>query len=333
MSDLEPTPDDAQPDDAQPDDLAVSSVLDGLASLEESERVASDPRLAARLSQLRAAAQAVRGPVPLVDPATREAHLARARAAFAEVVAERSASPRTPAAAAPPPPPLPPAPPRPVPATSAPVTDLAAARARRRPPGGARILSIAAAVLLVLGVGAFIVATNATGGGGDEAASNTSDDTSAAFSAADSGEAGGGVADAPQATIPPGGDETAVEGSSAGSSATTVPDSASGAASAEDFATSVPSLGAFAKTSDLADSVRGRLALEPAPRAAGIDPACQDDFDAPVTLLGRATVAGQEGLVYVEAQPTTDRHLWFVDPTTAGAQGEACRRIVPVQPL
>ena len=49
------------------------------------------------------------------------------------------------------------------------------------------------------------------------------------------------------------------------------------------------------------------------------------------TVLGSAVA--EEGLVYVEAAPGSGRRLWFVDPSTPGADGDACRQVVPVQQL
>ena len=316
MSDVDPTP----------DDLLVSAVLDGEASPEEADRVASDPRLAARLEQLRIVADAVGGPVPLVDPLVRERHLAAALAEARRLAPPATGAPDAPtlaAAAAPVAPTPPPAPPAPPP----PPIDLAAARARRRPLGPV-ILSSAAAV----GLGALVAAglarvASESGSGGDEAASTAA---TAADEAGDS--AGGTSADAavPEAQ---GDASTLGDGGQDQAPASTVPGSSSSASGEREIDPALPDLGTFTKADDLAASVRGRLVLEPRPEAAGVDPVCQDDFPVPTTLLGRATVEGEEGLVYVESAPGTGRRLWLVDPTTAGAGGEACRRVVPVQPL
>ena len=299
MSDVDPTP----------DDLLVSAVLDGEASPAEVEQVASDPRLAARLERLRVVARAVGGPVPLVDPRVREAHLA---AALAE--ARRLTPPAT--ASAPAPAPAPPPPPPPV--------DLAAARARRRPVGTV-ILSVAAALVLVAAVAAGLARVARESGSGDDTAASTAEESrEAADSAATDG---GGDAALPEAQ----GDSSSLgEGGQAPS--TTAPGSASAGAEGE-IDPSLPDLGTFTKSGDLAAAVRGRLVLDPRPAPAGDDPVCQGDFPVPTTLLGRATVEGEEGLVYVEAAPGSGRRLWFVDPSTPGADGDACRQVVPVQQL
>ncbi len=138
---------------------------------------------------------------------------------------------------------------------------------------------------------------------------------------------GGGDAALPEAQ----GDSSSLgEGGQAPS--TTAPGSASAGAERE-IDPSLPDLGTFTKSGDLAAAVRGRLVLDPRPAPAGDDPVCQGDFPVPTTLLGRATVEGEEGLVYVEAAPGSGRRLWFVDPSTPGADGDACRQVVPVQQL
>jgi hypothetical protein len=76
--------------------------------------------------------------------------------------------------------------------------------------------------------------------------------------------------------------------------------------------------------------VQGELVLDPRPADLAADEACVDDFGAEVALLGRATVDGEEGLVYVDAAPRTTRRLWLVDPTAVDTSG-TCRQIVPVQ--
>lgn len=68
---------------ASPDDELVSAVLDGEATDADRARVAADPRLQARLVELREVRDAVAGPV-LVDDAAREAGLAAALAAASE---------------------------------------------------------------------------------------------------------------------------------------------------------------------------------------------------------------------------------------------------------
>lgn len=302
MSDPDPTP----------DDLVVSAVLDGEASPAEAERVASDPRLAARLDQLRAVAAAVGGPVPLVDPAVREAHLA---AALAEARRLAAGPPTDGSRGEPVPPPPPPPPP----------VDLAAARARRRPGTSRVLLSVAAALLVVVAAGAVLVRLGDLGGsgGGDEVAT----DADEARSTADSpGAAEGGADDgaSSEAFTPEAGDATD-ENSATPTTTADAPASAAGSIDPD-----LVSLGTFARAEGLTAAVRGRLVLDPTPEPAGEDPVCQDDFPVATTLLGRATVAGEEGLVYVDAEPGSGRQVWFVDPTTAGVAGEACRRIVPV---
>ena len=296
MSDTPPTP----------DDLLVSAVLDGVASPDDVARVAADPRLSARLEQFRAVAEAVRGPVPLVDPVVRDAHLARARDAFgaAGTVGADTRPVVAPGATTPPPP-----------------TDFAAARAQRARRARPRaILSIAAAVVLVVAAGAFLVRLGGSSPSGDddEVAATAppaleSDDTSSGA------EAFAPEADAPASTTP-----------------TTVADApgsaAAGGAAGSGVDESLPSLGEFSKADDLAARVRGELLLDPTPADRVTDETCRDDFDVEVTLLGRAAVAGETGLVYVEATPSGDRHLWFVDPGSVGAD-DTCRQIIPVQTL
>lgn len=296
MSDTPPTP----------DDLLVSAVLDGVASPDDVARVAADPRLSARLEQFRAVAEAVRGPVPLVDPVVRDAHLARARDAFghAGTVGADTRPLVAPGATTPPPP-----------------ADFAAARAQRARRARPRaILSIAAAVVLVVAAGAFLVRLGGSSPSGDDAEvaatappAVESDDTSS-----------GAEAFAPEAEAP------------ASTTPTTVADApgsaAAGGAAGSGVDESLPSLGEFSKADDLAARVRGELLLDPTPADRVTDETCRDDFDVEVTLLGRAAVAGETGLVYVEATPSGDRHLWFVDPGSVGAD-DTCRQIIPVQTL
>lgn len=288
MSDTPPTP----------DDLLVSAVLDGVASPDDVARVAADPRLSARLEQFRAVAEAVRGPVPLVDPVVRDAHLARARDAFghAGTVGADTRPLVAPGATTPPPP-----------------ADFAAARAQRARRARPRaILSIAAAVVLVVAAGAFLVRLGGSSPSGDDAEvaatappALESDDTSS-----------GAEAFAPEAGAP----------------ASTTPTTVAGGAAGSGVDESLPSLGEFSKADDLAARVRGELLLDPTPADRVTDETCRDDFDVEVTLLGRAAVAGETGLVYVEATPSGDRHLWFVDPGSVGAD-DTCRQIIPVQTL
>lgn len=298
MSDPDPTP----------DDLVVSAVLDGEASPAEAERVASDPRLAARLDQLRAVAAAVGGPVPLVDPEVREAHLAAAL-----IEARRlAADPPTDGSRAEPIPPPPP-------------VDLAAARARRRPATARVLLSVAAALLVVVAAGAMLVRLGDLGGsGGSDEVATDADEARSSADSTGAAEDGADDAASSEAFTPEAGDATG-EDSATPTTTADAPASAAGAIDPE-----LVSLGTFARAEDLTAAVRGRLVLDPTPDPAGEDPVCQDDFPVPTTLLGRATVADEEGLVYVDAEPGSGRQVWFVDPTTAGAAGEACRRIVPV---
>ncbi len=300
--------------DPTPDDLLVSAVLDGDASPDEAERVASDPRLAARLEQVRAVAAAVGGPVPLVDPAVREAHLAAALAEARRLAADPPAATGT---AAPSPPP--------------PVADLAAARDRRRPVASRVLLSVAAALLVVVAAGTVLVRLADLGGsgGGDEVATESDDRSSAESLGAVEGGADDG-ADSSGDAAPSASDEAgAGEGTSTPTTTAGAPSSATGSGVDPDLV----SLGTFAKGEDLTAAVRGRLVLDPTPDPAGVDPVCQDDFPVPTTLLGRATVEGEEGLVYVDTQPGSGRQVWFVDPARPGADGAACRRIVPVDTL
>lgn len=317
MSDSEPTP----------DDLLVSAVLDGVASADEAQRVASDPRLASRLAQFRAVADAVGGPVPLVDTAVRDAHLARARAAHQSGEHARathdsgeharathhSGEHAHPLASGSGPPPTPPGPPPPV--------DLAAARAQRRRPRSTVILSVAAAVVLVVAAGAFLVRLgDSTGGGGDAEVAATAPEEAPSADAAESGGAGSEFVPAPDTGTASGsGDAT-----TPGAPASTVPPSG--------IDPTLPSLGTFTKATDLAARVRGELTLEPRPADLATGESCVDDFGVEVLLLGRASVAGDEGLVYVEAAPASPRRLWLVDPGTVGADDD-CRAVVPVQTL
>lgn len=303
MSDTPPTP----------DDLLVSAVLDGVASPDEVQRVASDPRLSARLEEFRAVAAAVGGPVPLVDTAIREAHLARALAEGVPVTTGASA-------AAPPPPPPPPP------------VDLAAARARRNRPRSTTIVSVAAALLLVVAAGAFLVRLGGSVESGDDSASSaedtrettTGDDSAGADGAAESeGDSGGNEAFRPDDA----------ESSPAGP-----PSTAAGDAPAAEVDAALPDLGTFARADDLASRVRGELILEPNPADLSATQAfadvdtCADDFGVEVVLLGRATLESEEGLVYVEAADRSTRRLWLVDPGTVG-DDDACREITPVQTL
>lgn len=295
MSDFEPTP----------DDLTVSAVLDGVASSEEIERVAADPRLASRLAQFRVVAEAVGGPVPLVDTTVREAHLARA-------LAEGTS------AAAPPPPPPPPPPPETV--------DLAAARARRRTqPRYVAILSAAAVLVLVVAAGAFLLQAGNSGGGGDAevAATDQAPVESSGGTRADAAVPFEPDADADAGTAPE-------PNSTAGGPATTI---AGGSATESALDPTLPDLGRFSKADDLVTRVRAELVLDPTARALTTDEPCQDDFGVPVILLGRASLDGEEGLVYVEQAQTTGRRVWLVSPAFVDTAGADCRQITPVQSL
>jgi len=300
MSDSEPTP----------DDLLVCAVLDGGASPAEVQRVAADPRLAARLAEFRAVAAAVGGPVPLVDTTVREAHLARA---LAEGVAT-AAVPAVPASPPPPPPPLP--------------VDLTAARHRRDRPRSTTILSVAAAVVLVVAAGAFLVRLGGSVDTADDSASSSGEARES--SVADNAESGD-QSDDSQAFTPDG--SGGADGESAPSSP---PSTIAGDAAGADL--SLPDLGTFARAEDLAARVRGELILDPSPAdlaATGSfadGDSCVDDFGVEVILLGRATLDGDEGLAYIESAPRTDRRLWLVDPGTVGTD-DACREITPVQTL
>jgi hypothetical protein len=294
MIDPEPTP----------DDLLVSAVLDGVASPDDVARVAGDPVLTARLDQFRSAARAVGGPVPLVDPVVRDAHLARAVAALAS--GRMVADAPNPVSAVPP-----------APRVVPPPTDLAAARARRQRRLGPVVLSVAAAVVLVVAAGALVLRIGDTSGGSsdDEVATATAPDASD-----ESGDAGGdaGAADTQEFTP--------------GAPSTVAPDGTGSSATEAGVDPSLPTLGTFAKGEDLAARVRGELILDPSPTQRATDEACLDDFGVDVVLLGRATVDGEEGLVYVESDPSASRRLWFVDPTTVATDG-TCRQAIPVQRL
>ena len=292
--------------DPTPDDLLVSAVLDGVASPDDVARVTGDPVLSARLEQFRSVARAVGGPVPLVDPVVRDAHLARALAAF-----QGEAGGAAPLAAvpAPPPPPAPAAPPPPA--------DLGAARARRQRKLGPAILSVAAALVLIMAAGALLVRL----GDSSDSGSSSSDEaaTASAPDAAESGDAGGSSTADSEAFTP-------------GTPSTVAPEGAPATGTDSAVDPSLPTLGTFTKAGDLAARVQGDLVLDPTPTQRATDEVCLDDFGTDVTLLGRATVAGEEGLVYVESAPSSARRLWFVDPATVADDG-TCRQIVPVQRL
>ena len=310
MSDFDPTP----------DDLIVSAVFDGVATADEIEQVASDPRLAARLAQFRAVAEAVSGPVPLVDTTVREAHLARA---IEEGVAG------WPSGAAAPPPPPPPAPlsPPPLPPPPAPVVDLAAARARagtRRQPRAVAVLSVAAAVALLAAAGAFLLRAVDSGnsGGSDQAAVESTNDAG--------GDAQSFEPNADTGTAP----ETP-EAATTGPPSTVAGDSSATAGGESGVDPALPNLGQFTKAEDLATRVRAQLLVDPNARDLATDETCQNDFGVPVTLLGRASLNGEEGLVYVEQAQVNGRRVWLVDPgaSSATSSGAACRQITPVQHL
>ena len=294
-----------------PDDLLVSAVLDGVASPDDVARVTGDPALTARLEQFRSVARAVGGPVPLVDPVVRDAHLARAVAALES---DRMAT-VTPAAATP-------LAPRAVPTPPPPPSDLSAARARRQRRLGPVVLSVAAALVLLAAAGALVLRLGDTTGSSssDEAATATAPDAAdeSGSSGDDGGDASAGAADSEQFTP--------------GVPSTTAPDGSGTAATGAGIDPSLPTLGTFAKGEDLAARVRGELILDPSPTQRATDETCLDDFGVEVVLLGRATVDGEEGLVYVESDPSASRRLWFVDPATIAADG-TCREVVPVQRL
>ncbi len=300
-----------------PDDLLVSAVLDGVASPDDVARVTGDPALTARLEQFRSVAGAVGGPVPLVAPVVRDAHLARAVAALGS---EREPGATSDPAVAPAPPV--PAAPRAVPTPAPPPSDLSAARARRQRRLGPVILSVAAALVLLAAAGALVLRLADTTGGSssDEAATATASDSAdeSGASGDDGGDASAGTADSEQFTP--------------GVPSTTAPDESGTAATESGVDPTLPTLGTFAKGEDLAARVQGELVLDPSPTQRATDEACFDDFGVEVVLLGRATVAGEEGLVYVESDRSAARRLWFVDPTTVAADG-TCRQVIPVQRL
>lgn len=299
MSDSPPTP----------DDLLVSAVLDGIASPDEVQRVASDPRLTARLAEFRAVAEAVGGPVPLVDTAKREAHLARA---LAEGVPLATTAP------SPPPPPV----------------DLARVRAGRNRPRSTTILSVAAAIVLALAAGALLVRLgDSVGTSSDDSASSAGDSrdvTAADGAGADEGSRGAESVE---------GDDTEAGATEAPSSppSTTAGEAEDGLAADVDPA--LPDLGTFTKAEDLASRVQGELILEPSPddlsatgQSFATTDTCLDDFGVDVVLLGRATLEGEEGLVYVESSTGSGRRLWLVDPSVVATDG-TCRQITPVQTI
>ena len=172
--------------------------------------------------------------------------------------------------------------------------------------------------MLVVAAGALVLRLGDTTGGSssDEAATVTAPD--AGESSDDGGDAGAGTADSEQFTP--------------GVPSTTAPDESGTAATESGVDPTLPTLGTFAKGEDLAARVQGELVLDPSPTQRATDEACFDDFGVEVVLLGRATVAGEEGLVYVESDRSAARRLWFVDPTTVAADG-TCRQVIPVQRL
>ena len=311
MSDFEPTP----------DDLVVSAVLDGVASPDEVERVAADPVLTARLARFRSVAAAVGAPVAPVDRAVREAHLTRA---LAEAV---------PAGMAGPPPPPPAIPPQ-SPAAGPPI-DLAAARARRHHrPRHVAVLSAAAVVVLLVAVAAFLTrAADPGGGGGDDEVAAT--DRATFESSGDSGaEAAVQVDPRPGSVTPPpdapvAGPTSTVAGAPAADSA----GSAGAGGTAESaLGAPLPDLGRFTEAAALVTRVR--LELASGARDLATDEPCRDDFAVPVMLLGRASVGGAEGLVYVETAPSVGRRVWLVAADQdSDTPGGGCRQIIPVQSL
>lgn len=308
MSDFEPTP----------DDLVVSAVLDGVASPDEVERVGADPVLTARLARFRSVAAAVGAPVAPVDRAVREAHLTRA---LAEAV---------PAGMAGPPPPPPATPPQSPPA--GPPIDLAAARARRHHrPRHVAVLSAAAVVVLLVAVAAFLTrAADPGGGGGDDEVAAT--DRPTFESSADSGaEAAVQVDPRPGSATPS--PDAPVAGPASTVAEAPAADSAGSAGAAESaLGAPLPDLGRFTEAAALVTRVR--LELASGARDLATDEPCRDDFAVPVMLLGRASVGGAEGLVYVETAPSVGRRVWLVaadqDNETPGG---GCRQIIPVQSL
>lgn len=150
-------------DDARiPDDEIVSAVLDGEASPEEVERVASDPVLSARLEQMRQVSAVVGEPVTPLDELSRRRLVDRAL--------DAAALPGTPGSLAPP------------------------ARARRfgfNP----SVVGAAAAVALLALFGGLVIATGGSQDDGDSAASDGADDTISYYSADDAGTTAGGEAE------------------------------------------------------------------------------------------------------------------------------------------
>jgi hypothetical protein len=108
------------PDPSPSDDELLSAVLDGETAADVADRVAADPRLAARLETLREVATAVAAPVP-IDVDTADRHLTRARETWSSTGAGHRADG--------------------VEAASAPVVDLASRRRR------VHLVGVAAAVV------------------------------------------------------------------------------------------------------------------------------------------------------------------------------------------
>lgn len=156
--------------DPQLDEL-VSAYLDGEISADDAARVEGDPVLRQRRDELAAARDAVRADVPRLDPADRDALLAR-------VLAAVDADP-------------------PAETPIAPVTPLR----RRDWFDPSRVLGIAAAVLAIVFLGAAITMLDGVGGGDDDASSSAPEaatmatDAAGGASAMETGPAAGPATD------------------------------------------------------------------------------------------------------------------------------------------
>ncbi|WCO67096.1 hypothetical protein PO878_21645 [Iamia majanohamensis] len=196
-----PTPDDPGAEPLDDDELAVHAVLDGEATADERRRVARDPRLRARLEELRATAAAV-APTP---PAA-EADLARIRATAIAALATDPAAEADDgevddadaAGVAADDDPGGPSDGDEEPAGDPAVVPLTTRRPRRLPP----LPAVAAVVLVLLVVGVGLIATG-RGDDGDTSATQTAAESRADEATEEAGDATSGGAASPEADAAP----------------------------------------------------------------------------------------------------------------------------------
>lgn len=276
--------------DPQLDEI-VSAHLDGETSADEAARVEGDPELRQRRDELAAARDAIRADVPRLDPAEREALLARVLAA---VDPGETAEPAE---------------------TTAPLVAPVTPIGRWSWFEPSRVVAIAAAVLAIAFIGASLAMLGSSGDdGGDSAASAPEAVSMAADAAAGAGttqstpQVGGAVTDLGALA-----DETslraALDAALAAQAATTGPAERYGPSGAPEGQEAPPSDGQDNRSAD-----PEALSSDDQSFRAGDAQPCSPPADA---LVFRATLSGREVVVHV--QSTGALHdVRVLDATTCG---------------